>query len=79
MTTIKYATGRQYNGEQTLVIDFERHSDVDLFDMIPVTFTDHSRGIKGTTHLLACQLDNQSGIGPDVLREYDAGRFNVVD
>lgn len=81
MKTFEYATGRTYNGAQTLVIS---HEDVDLekddlFDSVDVQFDDASRMIKGTIRMLACELAaSQREIGRTVLFWYDQGKYQLV-
>lgn len=75
MQTVHF-TGRVYNGPQMLEIDVPSVPADPLAD-VRVTFTDESRGIVGIVTLMACQIE--SGIGPAVLREYDAGRYDYLD
>ena len=73
MQTIKYQTGRQYNGAQTLIINVPAMPADDLAD-VTVPFVDASRGIAGAVTLMAFEA-NPREIGRAVLREYDAGRY----
>lgn len=77
MQTIKYSTGRQYDGAQTLVITAPPMPADDLAD-VDVSFTDASRRIAGVVTLLAFELQNADAIGAAVLREYDAGRYTLT-
>lgn len=70
--TVRFKTGRTYDGPQILVIDVPPMPD-DVFADVRVAFSDPSRHISGVVTLMACQID--FGVGPAVLREYDAGRY----
>lgn len=75
MDTIKYSTGRTYNGPQVLQITIEsRSTDEFGIDQIVATFHDESRNIKGRTEVLVFG----DGIGASILSAYDAGRYNLI-
>lgn len=76
MKTVQYRTGRQYNGDQVLSITYQEPSDVYGLEDVAVSFKDASRNISGTVKLMEMQCDRD--IGRAVLREYDAGRYELV-
>lgn len=76
MQTIKYQTGRIYNGPQTLDIAVPALPADELAD-VEVAFADASRHISGTVTLMALEA-NPREIGRAVLREYDAGRYQLA-
>ena len=76
MQTIKHDTGRIYNGPQTLVINIPALPADELAD-VDVSFVDASRHIAGTVTLMALEA-NAREAGRAVLREYDAGRYQLV-
>ena len=74
----RYATGRDYGEPQVLSITIPAiPASIDDFDFVPVRFVDAARSIIGTVQLCAnVARDPYTGvIGPMVLREYDAGRY----
>lgn len=79
MQTYTYATGRTYNGPQTLVISHrEIEIDEDLLDSVEVMFEDSSRNIKGSVTLMICYMTTQSEVGKTVLSLYDAGAYKLI-
>lgn len=82
MTTINYATGRDYGTAQVLTITIDR-APADPLDDMTVRFVDASRNIAGTVRVLkiACMYAGRldpSETGAAVLREYDAGRYTLA-
>lgn len=77
MQTIKYQTGRIYNGAQTLDITAPAAPADELSD-VTVQFVDASRGITGTVTVMGLELGSASSIQHAVLREYDAGRYTLA-
>jgi hypothetical protein len=82
MTTIHYATGRNYGTAQVLAITIDR-APADPLDDMTVRFVDTSRNIAGTVRMLkiACMYAGRldpSETGAAVLREYDAGRYTLA-
>jgi hypothetical protein len=72
---INYTTGRTYDGPQTLEIEVEtRKEDEFGLEEITATFRDQSRHIAGRVTALVFP----DGIGPAVLTEYDAGRYQSI-
>lgn len=78
MQTIKYFTGREYNGAQILEISVPAMPADELAD-VDVSFIDESRNIMGIVTLMAIELQRALDVGPAVLREYDAGRYSALD
>ncbi len=75
MTTITYATGRTYDAPQVLEITIEsRAEDQWGLEEVRATFRDHSRHIAGRVTALVFA----DGIGPAILAEYDAGRYEAI-
>jgi len=76
MTSLTYATGRTYNGAQTLVITIEQSIE-DEFGLSNITavFRDASRHIDGRVSTV---VFDAADIGPAVLAEYDAGRYSLI-
>lgn len=73
--TINYSTGRTYDGPQVLEIEIEARKEDDFgLEEITATFRDHSRHIAGRVNALIFS----DGIGPAVLTEYDAGRYQAI-
>ena len=77
MQTIKYQTGRIYNGPQTLVINVPAAPADELAD-VNVSFTDESRIIAGVVTVLGFELNSSFSLRAAVMREYDAGRYQLV-
>ena len=80
-TLYQYPTGRDYGKPQILEIIAPARPK-DPFGYVEVTFHDAARGISGIVLLLGMEcfesdLDGE-GIGPTVLREYDAGRYTLA-
>jgi hypothetical protein len=75
MKILKYYTGRNYGKEQYLNISFAETDD--YYGDVTATFDDPIRGIKGTVTLWGYETFN-NGTGAAVLREYDAGRYNLL-
>lgn len=76
MRTYEYATGRTYNGPQTLIISHrDIEIDEDLLDFVTVKFEDTSRHIKGLVDLMVCEFTTQWNVGATVLRLYDQGAY----
>ncbi len=73
----QYSTGRTYNGAQPLPIAAPAIPDDALAD-VRVTFCDASRGVAGVVTLLACECYTAPSMGAGVLREYDAGRYDLI-
>jgi hypothetical protein len=72
---IKYATGRTYDSPQVLEIEIEtRKEDEYGLEEITATFKDQSRHIAGRVTAIVFP----DGIGPAVLIEYDAGRYQAI-
>ena len=72
---IKYATGRTYDSPQVLEIEIEtRKEDEFGLEEITATFKDQSRHIAGRVTATVFP----DGIGPAVLTEYDAGRYQAI-
>lgn len=72
---INYTTGRTYDGPQVLEIEVEtRKEDEFGLEEITATFRDQSRHIAGRVTALVFP----DGIGPAVLVEYDAGRYQAI-
>lgn len=75
---MRYETGRNYGAPQVLDITVPTiPADVDLCDTFRVTFVDQARHINGTVHIMAFECGPYSA-GPAVLREYDAGRYQLI-
>jgi len=75
---MKYETGRTYGAPQVLDITVPTiPADADLCDTFRVTFTDQARHLSGTVHLMTFECVPFS-VGPAVLREYDAGRYQLI-
>ena len=73
--TINYTTGRTYGGPQVLQIEVETRKEDDFgLEEITATFRDQSRHISGRVTALVFP----DGIGPAVLIEYDAGRYQAI-
>ena len=73
--TINYSTGRTYDGPQVLQIEIETRKEDDFgLEEITATFRDQSRHISGRVTALVFP----DGIGPAVLTEYDAGRYQAI-
>lgn len=77
MQTIKYQTGRIYNGAQILVINVPPAPADELSD-VTVQFADESRGITGAVTVMGLELDSSFSLRAAVLREYDAGRYTLA-
>jgi len=75
MANIKYSTGRNYGATQVLDITF-LPSDDDWAD-VSVSFTDTARGISGVVQLMGLETTPRD-VGAAVLREYDAGRYQLA-
>jgi hypothetical protein len=72
---ITYTTGRTYDSPQVLEIEIEtRKEDEFGLEEITATFRDQSRHISGRVTALVFP----DGIGPAVLTEYDAGRYEAI-
>ena len=77
----EYITGREYDGEQILLITIESEKQEDFAGYVElvITFIDNSRHIKGRVRLpmmnenYTCKL-----IGSDVLRLYDMGLYQSI-
>ncbi len=79
MQTYTFATGRTYNGSQSLSISHrDIEIDEDLLDFVEVTFEDTSRNIKGLVDLMVCELTTQWNVGNTVLRLYDQGAYKNI-
>lgn len=81
-TTLKYNTGRIYNGPQVLMLDVPAMPE-ELFDDVEIVFQDSSRGIIGKVSLMAIECFyagqlNANEIGEAVLRDYDAGHYDLI-
>jgi len=78
MKTVHFETQRFYDNAQVLEIAMPEDADrYDMWDLVQVHFDDAARAISGTVEVMALEL-NASAIGPAVLREYDAGRYNLA-
>ena len=77
----RYATGRDYGTPQILEIAVDVRPE-DYFEFVRVTFHDTARRISGTVLLLGLECFESDlvgeGIGPAVLKEYDAGRYDQI-
>lgn len=77
----KYSTGRTYGAPQVLEITATARPE-DYFEFVRVTFHDAARRISGTVLLLGMECFESDlageGIGPAVLKEYDAGRYEQI-
>ena len=72
---LTYTTGRTYDAPQVLEITIEtRKQDEYGLEEITATFRDQSRHISGRVNALVFP----DGIGPAVLAEYDAGRYQAI-
>jgi hypothetical protein len=72
---ISYTTGRTYDGPQILEIEIENRTQDEFgLEEITATFRDQSRHIAGRVTALVFP----DGIGPAVLTEYDAGRYQAI-
>ena len=81
MNTVSYETGRNYGAPQVLVITAPDQSELDKLDCldeVKVTFKDQARNLAGVVTLHAFRAWGSS-LGPDVLLEYDSGRYEQVD
>jgi hypothetical protein len=79
MSTFTYATGRTYNGPQTLVISYrDIETDEDLLDFVEVKFEDTSRNIKGFVDMMVCELTTQWQVGKAIMNLYDAGAYKII-
>ena len=79
MQTYTYATGRVYDGKQTLVISHrDIEIDEDLLDFVEVKFEDTSRNIKGSVDMMVCELTTQWQVGRAVMNLYDAGAYKLI-
>lgn len=74
--TSSYATGRNYGKPQVLNIRVVSRG-ADDFDAARVEFQDDARGIAGAVSVFTLECAPRD-IGPAVLREYDAGRYNLI-
>lgn len=75
MTTINYATGRNYGVPQILSITIESEATDDYgFTDTVATFTDASRNISGRVALVTCS----ESLGQAVLSAYDAGQYQTI-
>jgi hypothetical protein len=73
--TIKYSTGRTYDGPQILEIEIEdRQTDEFGLEEITATFRDSSRHIAGRVTAIVFN----DGIGAAVLAAYDSGRYQAI-
>lgn len=79
MKNTTYNTGRDYGAPQVLDITYpaERY-DMVGFDYVEVDFRDAARNIAGRVRLFQCELRPQD-VGPAVKREYDHGRYQLLD
>ena len=77
MTTINYATDRDYGAPQVLTINAPQLPDDPIAD-VRVTFSDAARNISGAVNVMAIECCTISSMGAAVLREYDAGRYNLI-
>lgn len=72
---INYSTGRTYDSAQVLEIEIETRTEDEFgLEEITATFRDRSRHIAGRVHAIVFS----DGIGPAVLTEYDAGRYQAI-
>ena len=74
---MNYTTGRNYGSPQVLEISFDKPMQIDDFELYPVKFVDAVRCISGIVHVFGMDLSNYK-IGPSVLAEYDAGRYDPI-
>jgi hypothetical protein len=73
---MNYSTGRIYDTPQVLAITVESDTPDDLgFRDVVAVFRDASRRIAGRVSLVVFGAD---AIGPLVLAEYDAGRYQTI-
>ena len=70
-----YKTGRDYGALQVLAITFEPTDD--MMADVPATFVDAARGIAGRVVVFGMD-STPNRIGAAVLREYDAGRYELA-
>jgi hypothetical protein len=71
-----YATGRDYGTPQVLEIIAPDNLTDDL-QLVEVHFSDAARGISGTVEILDIQA-TPARIGREVLAEYDAGNYKII-
>ncbi len=77
MKTASYKTGREYNGQQTLDIEYPEFTgsiwdaELDPYFVEQVKMTDDSRGLSYLIPVLRCECTPQA-VGPAVLHGYDS-------
>ena len=74
-----FDTGRLYNGPQVLeiTVQYPEFGDDMIADGVAV-FIDNSRGISGRVHIWVFESDKDRDIGRSVLKEYDAGAYELI-